>query len=101
MSRRFQQRLCRVAEVISAEVLSSRFNLAGGIFSARRFICIGRKIIGAQVIFLSLQRHCFMVIRKRSFLHCIEKMIIRVVKSMSAALHHSQVQSGNWDLTIA
>jgi hypothetical protein len=54
-------------------MLFSPFKLAGCLFSARRFICISRKIIGAQVIFLSLQRHCFMVIRKRSFLHCIEK----------------------------
>jgi len=31
---------------------------------------------------------------KLSALH--RKMIIRVIKIMSAALHHSQVQSGNW-----
>ncbi|MGO7624465.1 hypothetical protein ACC687_41860, partial [Rhizobium ruizarguesonis] len=36
---------------------------------------------------------------KISALH--RKMIIRVIKSMNAALHHSQVQSGSWDLTIA
>ncbi|NEJ73591.1 hypothetical protein GR197_24135 [Rhizobium phaseoli] len=93
---RFQRRFSRLAEVISAKLLSPPFGSARRYLFGAAFYSRSQEDNWRASNFLELASALFHgnAETKLSALH--RTMIIRVVTSINAALYHSQVQAGSW-----